>query len=62
MAIFNMMEKKNIKILTFNALFPESHRTISVLMSSEVIDWTMVNENQLWTAIINTWSFGFREC
>jgi len=22
----------------------------------------MVNENQLWTAIINTWSFGFREC
>jgi len=22
----------------------------------------MVNKNKLWTAIINTWSFGFREC
>ncbi len=52
---------KNIKILTFSALFPEWRMSISVLMSSEVIEWMMVNTDQLWAAKINTWPFGLGE-
>ncbi len=53
---------KNIKILTFSALFPEWRMSISVLMSSEVIEWMMVNTDQLWAAKISTWPFGLGEC